>query len=130
MKIHVVNRHDIPGYQVMESALSTAGAAFLGADGGRIANHGESLLKMVADDGHGQGHRITSNSQVADVMKALWSVGLMCDSGLGVRFNKDEAYVLDGAGNKLCRFERTGGLYAATVRPENPEHPDFRRPGR
>ena len=127
---HVVNRNDIPGYQVMESALSRAGAAFLGADGGRIANHGESLLKIIAEDGHGKSHHTTSNFQVADVTRVLWSVGLICDSGLDVKFNKDEAYVLDREGHKLCRFERTGGLYVATVRLENPEHPDFQRRGR
>ena len=127
---HVVNKKCIPGYQVMESALSRAGAAFLGADGGRIANHGESLLKIVADDGRGGSHQITSNFQVADVTKALWSVGLICDSGLDVSFNKTEAFVLDAKGHRLCRFERTGGLYVATVKLENPEHPDFRRPGR
>ena len=102
----------------------------MGADGGRIANHGESLLKIVADDGRGGSHHITSNFQVADVTKALWSVGLICDSGLDVSFSKTEAFVLDANGHKLCRFERTGGLYVATVKLENPEHPDFRRPGR
>ena len=126
----MVNRNDIPGHRVAESARSKAGAAFLGADGGRIANHGESLFRIVAEDGDGHSHHITSNFQVADVTKALWSVGLICDSGLYVRFNKDEAYVLDAEGTKLCRFERTGGLYVTTVRLEDPEHQDFQRQGR
>ncbi len=127
---HVVNRKAIPGYLVEASALSKAGAAFLGADGGRIANHGESLLQIVAEDAKGGAHAITSHFQVADVTRALWSVGLICDSGLDVRFKKGEASVLDAAGRELCHFTRSGGLYVATVRLENPEHPDFRRLGR
>ena len=126
---HVVNRRAIPGYEVMESALSKAGAAFVGADGGRIANHGESLLKIVSEDSKGNKHHITSNFQVADVTKALWSVGLICDSGLDVRFKKHEALILDPKGVELCRFERIGGLYVTTVMLENPEHQDFRRRG-
>ena len=126
---HVVNRRAIPGYKVMESALSRAGAAFVGADGGRIANHGESLLNIVSEDSKGIKHKITSNFQVADVTKALWSVGLICDSGLDVRFKKHEALVLDPKGNELCRFERIGGLYVTTVMLENPEHQDFQRQG-
>jgi hypothetical protein len=126
---HVVNRRAIPGYKVMESALSKAGAAFVGADGGRIANHGESLLKIVSEDSKGNKHHITSNFQVADVTKALWSVGLICDSGLDVRFKKHEALILDARGVELCRFERIGGLYVTTVMLENPEHQGFHRQG-
>ena len=81
----------------------------MGADGGRIANHGESLLKIVSEDSKGNKHHITSNFQVADVTKALWSVGLICDSGLDVRFKKHEALILDARGVELCRFERIGG---------------------
>ena len=126
---HVVNRNAIPGYTVMESALSRAGAAFVGADGGRIANHGETLLSIVSEDSKGGKHKITSNFQVADVTKALWSVGLICDSGLDVRFKKHEALVLNPQGHELCRFERVGGLYVTTVLLENPAHQDFQRQG-
>ncbi len=126
---HVVNRKAIPGYAVEASALSRAGAAFLAADGGRIKNHGESLLQLVAVDSKGGEHAIQSTFQVADVTRALWSVGLICDSGLDVRLRKDDASVLDTSGRELCHFVRSGGLYLATVRLENPEHPDFRRPG-
>jgi hypothetical protein len=113
----------------MESALSKAGVAFVGADGGRIANHGGPLLKIVSEDSKGNKHHITSNFQVADVTKALWSVGLICDSGLDVRFKKHEALILDSRGVELCRFERIGGLYVTTVMLENPEHQDFHRQG-
>ena len=126
---HVVNKKAIPGYAVEASALSRAGAAFLAADGGRIKNHGESLLQLVAADSKGGEHAIQSKFQVADVTRALWSVGLICDSGLDVRFRKNDASVLDGNGRELCHFVRNGGLYIATVRLENPEHPDFRRLG-
>ena len=109
--------------------MSKAGAAFVGADGGRIANHGESLFKIVSEDSKDNKHHITSNFQVADVTKALWSVGLICDSGLDVRFKKHEALSLDPKSVELCRFERIGGLYVITVMLGNPEHQYFRRQG-
>ena len=94
-----------------------------------MANHGESLLKIVSEYSKGNKHHITSNFQVADVTKALWSVGLICDSGLDVRFKKHEALILDARGVELCRFERIGGLYVTTVMLENPEHQDCHRQG-
>ena len=59
--------------------------------------------------------------------RALWSVGLICDSGLKVSFSKTNAYVHDADGNELCVFVRTNGLYVADFKIENPSHPDFRR---
>ena len=126
---HVVGKHHIPGYAITESALSRAGAAFRGADGGRIRNHGESLLQMMTMDGKGAGHAVTSHFQVADVTRPLWSVGLITDSGLEVKFWDDHASIFDKNGHEICHFARTGGLYVTTVQLENPAHPDFQRQG-
>ena len=84
---HVMNHQDAPGYEVRPSAMSKAGAAFLAADGGRIPNHGELTVNMLSTDSEGTPHRITSRFEAADVTRALWSVGLICDSGLQVRFS-------------------------------------------
>ena len=52
---HVSNRSDAPGYPIQPSAMSRGGAAFLAADGGRIANYGEVKANMVSFDSTGKG---------------------------------------------------------------------------
>ncbi len=128
---HVVNKKAVPGYAVRASAMSRAGAAFFAADGGRIKNYGEVQVNMVSLDSQGKQHLITSKFEAADVTRALWSVGVICDSGLDVRFSATRAWVLDEQGQELCVFHRTAGsgLYIAEVMVENPGHPDFQRRG-
>ena len=124
-----MNRRDAPGYAIRPSAMSKAGAAFLAADGGRIPNHGEMTVNRVACDSAGGTHKISSRFEAADVTRALWSVGLICDSGLDVRFTSEKALVLDQRGKEVCAFMRTNGLYVAEVQVENPHHADFQRHG-
>ena len=126
---HVANKRHVPGYQVVPSALSKLGAAFVAADGGKIDNEGEALLNMVTSDSKGGGHAVKANFQIADVTRALWSVGLICDSGLQVRFAAMSASILSKSGEEICHFERRHGLYIATVQLENPCHESFGRPG-
>ena len=127
---HVINRRDAPGYRVPPSAMSKAGAAFLAADGGRIPNYGEVRVNMISLDSNGASHRITSRFEAADVTRALWSVGLICDSGLDVQFSSEKALVKDKGGNEVCVFHRENGLYVAVVQVEGPENPEgFQRPG-
>ena len=123
---HVINKRDAPGYSVKPSAMSKAGAAFLAADGGRIPNYGEVTVSMVSHDSKGEPHRISSRFEAADVTRALWSVGLICDSGLDVTFAAERALVSDKDGQEVCVFHRTNGLYVAEVQVENP---GFHRPG-
>ena len=126
---HVVNREDVPGYAVRPSAMSQAGAAFLAADGGRIENHGEVHVNMVSYDTKGGAHRITSRFEAADVTRALWSVGLICDSGLDVQFTSARALVIDKQGREVCAFDRINGLYIAEVDVEIPNEESFQRRG-
>ena len=126
---HVINRDDAPGYEVRPSAMSQAGAAFLAADGGRIPNYGEVHVKMLSYDTSGKAHKITSRFEAADVTRALWSVGLICDSGLDVRFTSERALVLDKQGNEVCVFERSNGLYVTEVDVESPHPEVFHRQG-
>jgi len=124
---HVINKKDAPGYLVKPSAMSRAGAAFLAADGGRIPNYGEVRVNMVSFDSQGGAHKICSRFEAADVTRALWSVGLICDSGLDVRFSSEKAVVVDQGGTEVCVFNRVNGLYIAEVDVERPEV--FQRPG-
>ena len=117
---HVINRGAVPRHQVVPSQMSEQGAAFLAADGGRIKNHGEVRLSLLARDSGGNCHKITSKFEAADVTRALWSVGLICDSGLHVNFASEKATISDQDGKELCVFLRTNGLYVAEVDVENP----------
>jgi cell wall-associated NlpC family hydrolase len=126
---HVANKRHVPGYKVVPSALSKLGAAFVAADGGKIDNQGEALLSLITTDSRGAGHAVRANFQIADVTRALWSVGLICDSGLDVKFAAMSASIPDRSGKEICHFERRHGLYIATVQLENPLHESFGRPG-
>ena len=127
--VHVINKEDAPGHAVRPSTMSKSGAAFLAADGGRIANHGELSVSMLSRDSQGKTHRICSRFEAADVTRALWSVGLICDAGLNVRFTSEKALVTDKGGKELCVFHRTNGLYIAEVDVEAPSPELFHRRG-
>ena len=92
--------------------------------GGRIPNYGEVKVNMVSFDSKGGSHKICSKFEAADVTRALWSVGLICDSGLDVRFSSERALVVDKGGQEVCVFNRVNGLYIAEVQVENPVHPE------
>ena len=126
---HVVSSKMIPGYSVLESALSRAGAGFVAADGGRMDNLGEALLHLVTLDSRGGEHNVHSTFQVADVTRALWSVGLICDSGLKVEFGQTMAVIKDAQGVEICVFRRVNGLYVAKAKLRNPLFKGFQRPG-
>ena len=70
---------------------------------------------------------------MADVTRALWSVGLICDSGLNAIFYATHAVVRDKDGREVCYFERKHGLYVTTVKLLNPLHTEnsqgFQRQG-
>ena len=108
--------------------MTRAGAAFKAANGSTIKNYGEVQVEMVAKDLKGGSHNISSKFEAADVTRALWSVGLICDAGLDVKFNKSNAFVVNANGTEVCSFDRENGLYLATVKIRNPRHPSFQRP--
>ena len=112
-----------------ESELKKAGASFVAIDGSRIENEGEAEINLVVKDGNGSGHKVRTTMQVADVTRALWSVGVLCDAGLDPRFTAKHAKVFDSKGVEICHFTRKNGLYVTTVKLRNPEFQGFRRQG-
>ena len=86
-------------------------------------------MLLVTYDKNGGAHPVTTTFQVADVTRALWSVGLLCDNGLMVEFEKAGAAVKDRSGIGLCRFERAGGLYVTKVKAQNPLYKSFHGQG-
>ena len=90
---------------------------------------GEALLHLVTLDSRGGEHNVHSTVQVADVTRALWSVGLICDSGLKVEFGQTMAVIKDAQGVEICVFRRVNGLYVAKAKLRNPLFKGFQRPG-
>ena len=81
----MVNSTETPGYNIVESAGSKAGACFVAANRERIPNRGQVELRLRAGK-----IPINSTFQVSKVSKPLWSVGKLRDAGCKVEFNKDE----------------------------------------
>ena len=84
---------------------------------------------MVTPNAAGLGTTVSNTLNISDVTRASWSVGLICDAGLDVKFTKDCSNIYNAKGREVCHFERKHGLYTAQVQLENPEHPDFIRLG-
>jgi hypothetical protein len=127
---HVMNPKDCKGHPIKESDMMRVGAAFKAANGTTIRNHGQVELNILVKDSKGQKRPITSKFEAADVTKALWSVGLICDCGFDAQFDAKQARIKDADGKEIMVFTRVnGGLYTADVEIANPAHPDFRRRG-
>ena len=95
---HMCGKEHVDVEDVSETQASRDGLSYWAADGGEIANYGEVRVNMVAFDSSGAAHKVTSRFEAADVTRALWSVGLICDSGLKVDFNSSRAVVSDQHG--------------------------------
>ena len=107
---HVASPDDVEGFAIVESANSRAGRNFAAANGGRIINHGQAVVKMRSP----KGRRVTSTFQVAQVTRPLYSVSKLADAGYDVRFSKSKAEVFKD-GEVVHTFLREGGLYVAEM---------------
>jgi hypothetical protein len=126
---HVVGPDDIPNFAIEPSAGSKAGRGFIAANGSKIANLGQSRVR-VKDDGTKKSFK--SVVQVADVSRPLYSVSKICDSspGVEVTFNAAEAFVKDKQGRTVAKFRRQGGLYLADLEfTDQGTQPGFTRQG-
>jgi len=107
---HVASPDDVEGFAIVESANSRANKNFVAANGGKIKNHGEAVVKMKNHNGR----RVASTFQVAQVTRPLYSVSKLCDAGYKVEFEAHEARVIKN--NKVAHtFPREGGLYVAEM---------------
>ena len=123
---HVMDAEDAPGYSVQPSVGSRRGQNFIVGNGETIPNEGEVHLNMDAPAGDGSHVPITTNFQVAEINRPLMSVSRICDQGYTCLFTRDGAQVLDQNQQPICRFERSNGLYVASMRLRPPE--PFTRP--
>ena len=116
--VHVCALTDCPGYRLGESPGSRRKQVFMMGDGGEIPNLGETQLNLSDNE---VGRDIQSVFQIAAVTRPLMSVGVICDQGHNVTFNKVMAVVHGEDGNEICRFHRdSGGLYVAKLKSRSP----------
>ena len=125
--LHVANRRHFPGYKVTPNYLSEAGAGFVAANGDVLDNQGEFSLLLTTKDESGQEHEVSTKFHVADVTRALWSVGVICDAGLEAKFFARSAVVQKPDGTPVCHFVREKGLYVTKVKVKNPSYKGFGR---
>ena len=123
---HVMDAEDAPGYTVMPSAGSRRGQNFIVGNGQRIPNEGEVHLSLLAPAGGDEQTPVQSVFQIAEITRPLMSVSQICDQGYACVFTKDGAEVMDDDRNIVARFERSNGLYVASMRLRPPE--PFTRP--
>ena len=48
------------------------------------------------------------------------SVSKICSNGFNCSFNDNEALIVDGQGQTVCRFERKNGLYLTKLKLKSP----------
>ena len=82
-----------------------------------------------------QKYPLMSVFQIADITRPLMSVSKICDQGLQCLFMAGKAVVRNAAGEDVCKFQRRGGLYVATMTLKKPIEPGtstapFPRPAR
>ena len=127
---HVVGPDDIPNFNIEPSAGSRAGRGFIAANGNKIANLGQSKVRVMDSEANSAFRSVV---QVAEVSRPLYSVSKICDSnpGVEVTFNSRAAQVKDKNGKIVAKFKRQGGLYLADLEftDQTDSQPGFTRPG-
>ena len=103
----VVPRSELPEFAIQPSAGSRRGQQYVTANGQKISNEGEQLVEALTDE-----HlKVKMKYQVADVTKALCSVGQVCDQGNVLVFTEGGGWIHNRATKNNTHFEREGKMY-------------------
>ena len=74
---------------------------------------------MLRAPNGGRGKDIRTTVQCAEVTRPLLSVSKICDAGMNVTFDQEQAVIIDQKGKEACRFMRKNGLYVASMQIRN-----------
>ena len=120
---HILDLGDAPGYEafIAESPGSKRGQRYVVGNGGRVPNEGQLVLNLEHDVKSGSSNLLRSTFQVAEVTRPLMSVSRICDLGMKVIFDSNEALVVNAESKTIAKFMRRGGLYIAQMRLKPPE---------
>ncbi len=125
---HVVGPGDIPGSIRVRAPPSGKIRNFVGAGGDGIKCHGEATVELLQENGN----LVTTDFQVADVVRPLHSVSKICD-GVDEKhhellYTREAGYVVPEGTlsrflaniNVIARYPRRGGLYVAKMKARRP----------
>ena len=110
----------VPRYDVVESNGSKSGQIFMSASGGKMPNQGQKIFPTVSQEGN----VFDVVFQVAEVSKALLSVGEICDSDDGanyVVFTESGGYIAQPSQGCTTAFHRMGAKGAYLMRTWVPD---------
>lgn len=103
----VAPRKELPEFAIRESAGSRRGQHYATANGARIPNEGEQMVEALTNEYV----PVQMKYQVANVTKALCSVGQVCDQDNAVLFTKTGGYILNLRNKWKTPFSREGKMY-------------------
>ena len=107
----VCPRSMAPQFAITETDASRAGVYYTAADGGRIANVGETTVPIALENGA----QTSATFQVADVSRPLMSVGKACEMGNRVLFGSGGGYILNVSTGGATPFYKRDGVYIFTM---------------
>ena len=96
-----------PEVRVEESPGSRRGQVYMSASGERIPNLGQQNIDFITDEGR----PLRGQYQVAEVNRALLSVGKICDNNKRVIFGKNGGAILCLKTGRTTSFLRQNGVY-------------------
>ena len=94
-------------------------------NGELVPDEGQAHLNLAVETGNGVQQLVRSTFQVADLTRPLMSVYQICAQGHKCVFEGEHAMVVAPDGETICRFQKQGGLYVATMKLKAPS--PFRR---
>ena len=104
----------LPEYEAKESAASKAGVFYVAANGQKLPDKGEKRINVITDEGK----KRTMNFAVADVTKALGSVGEMCAAGHRVVFDDSKeggSYIENLKNGEKILMKKDNGVYVVDL---------------
>ena len=114
---------------IKESRGSRAGQRYHTADGTKIPNQGEKVIRGYTNEGKS----VTVKYQIADVTKPLCSVGKICDNSNVVIFTDSGGLIMNKATGVATPFTRENGVYMLRTWVRTPKEKvapkDFPRQG-
>ena len=126
--VHAIDKLDLPGHVIRESAGSKRKQNFQAAGGKLIPNEGETDVFILSNAAEGP-CELVACMQIAKVTRPLLSVSKITEGNrLKVLCDHEAAYIMNLQGKVLARFGRNGGLYTAVLKVQNPKFKPCTRP--
>ena len=126
--VHAIDKLDLPGHSIRESAGSKRKQHFQAAGDKFIPNEGETDVFILSNSSDAP-CELVACMRIAKVTRPLLSVSKLTEGNrLKVLCDHEAAYIMNLQGEVLARFGRNGGLYTAVLKVKNTKFKPFTRP--